>query len=177
MAFVPYLTFASFKVRTLMPAPEVDNLDEVNPGFIDARIAIQTSWINGRLRKRYGNNGVNATLPFGQGQPVPDVVLGWLTALVTYDAYRARGFNPQDPLGELIRADYDAAKAEVKEAADSKDGLFDLPASTEETDSSVTTGGPQAYSETSPYVWTNIEAAVGKAQDAAYTGRGSRFDE
>jgi hypothetical protein len=102
---------------------------------------------------------------YAAATPVPEIVLGWLTLFVTYDAYRKRGTNPQDPNIASLIEDCKTAADEIKEAADSKDGLFDLPTS-EDTDSAITTGYPLAYSETSPYVWTDVEACEGYAQDA-----------
>lgn len=107
--------------------------------------------------------------------PVPEIVLTWLTAMVTYDAYRKRGMNPQDPAGELIVKEYDAAIADLRDAANSKDGLFDLPTN-EDADSAVTTGGPLGSSQQSPYVWTDIEECQARNEDIAFGG-GFGFDE
>lgn len=101
--------------------------------------------------------------------PVPEVVLGWLTVLVTLDVYRRRGVNPQDPVIEMVTADVKRVYEEVKEEADSKDGLFDIPTS-EDQDSAVTTGGPIGYSETSPYIWTDIQRAGAVAEDRSTQG-------
>lgn len=163
----PYLDLAAFKARTLMASGEVDYVAQDSPGFVESRIAIRTSYIHGRLRKRYGNNGAQSTLPFSA--PVPEIVLGWLTSMVTLDVLRKRGINPQDPQAAMYAADAETALAELKEASDSKDGLFDLPSSNVDgSDSAVTTGGPLGYSETSPYVWTIVERNNGRAQDAQY---------
>lgn len=171
----PYLTLATFKTRTLMASGEVDYVEVDSPGFVDARIAIRTSYIHGRLRKRYGNNGAQASLPFSA--PVPEIVLGWLTAMVTLDVLRKRGINPQDPQATMYAADVDTALAELKEAADSKDGLFDLPSTnTDGSDSAVTTGGPLGYSETSPYVWMTVERNNGRAQDFQYLNQAGEGD-
>lgn len=103
--------------------------------------------------------------------PVPGTMLRWLTILVTFDAYQKRGANPQDPALTWIKDAWDETKAEIREAADSKDGLFDLPAS-EDVDSAITTGGPLGYSETSPYVWTDAEERAGRAEDRSRSGTG-----
>ena len=102
--------------------------------------------------------------------PVPETVLGWIVSLVSVDVMRKRGTNPQDPAIVLLVKEFDEAIAELKEAADSKDGLFDLPVN-EDADSAVTTGGPQSYSEASPYVWTDREACEGRQQDGFGRGR------
>jgi hypothetical protein len=156
---VAYLDLAGFKVRTLMASGDVDYVETVEPGFVAARLKLRSSYIDGRLRKRYGQSG---QLPF---TAPPEIILSWLVAMVTYEVMRKRGFNPQDPVGELYTKDNETAMAELKEAADSKDGLFDLPA-VENGDSAVTTGGPLGYAETSPYVWQNFERNKGRAEDA-----------
>lgn len=257
----PYLDLYGFKLRTVMAAAEVDYVETDTPGYTAGRIAVRSSYINGRLRKRYGATATTNSLPLGQtapeligsgttppglslrGQPilgsmqvivsittggatgtavfkwssnngityntgvtsatsvslggtglsvlfpstgtfstdnvyaaatpVPEIVLGWLTTLVTYDLYRKRGVNPQDPQIELLVVEMTNVLAEIKEAADSRDGLFDLPVS-EDEDSAVTTGGPLGTSQTSPYVWTDVERAVGEFQDAEFRG-GNNF--
>jgi hypothetical protein len=127
-----------------------------------------------------GATGMQAAFPVGEysadnvylaSTPVPETVLGWIVAMVTVDDYQKRGVNPQDPMIALCVEALTTAMAELKEAADSKEGLFDLPAC-EDADSAVTTGGPLGYSETSPYAWTDIEANTGRAEDARGRGTG-----
>lgn len=163
---LPYLDFVGFRARTAMAAGEVDYVEGQEPGFITKRIAMRTSWMHARLRKRYGKS-----LPFGD--PVPEILLVWLVALVTYDVMRKRGMNPQDPFGDMLVKEADKAEEEIKEAADSKDGLFDLP-SPEDGDSNVSTGGPLGYSETSPYVGMQKQATQGRLED--FNGNGTGDD-
>lgn len=163
---LPYLTLETFRARSLMSVVEIDYVETDSPGFIDTRITVATSYIHGRLRKRYG-----ATLPFGD--PVPEILREWIVKLVTYECIRKRGINPSDPTAEAYKADAERALAELKEAADSKDGLFDLP-SPEDGDSNVSTGGPLGYSETSPYVWAQKQRNSGVQEDADGTGEGDQ---
>lgn len=230
-----------------MPMGEVSLIEEDSPGYIAERIAVRSSYINSRLRKRYGNSGTANSLPLGQSPPilipsdstnpqvgltgrpaigsirlviaiedgthfkwslnggstyttgvviaplvplvgtgisavfpsgtyslgmlyaadtpVPEAVLAWLTTFVTWDAYRRRGMNPQDPTLEALKGELDTAMAELKEAADSKDGLFDLPTN-EDADSAVTTGFVLGAAQQSPYTWTVEEAQDGHREDA-----------
>jgi hypothetical protein len=262
MAF-PYEDLPGFKSRSTMPPGDVDALENSYPGFVVQSIATESSWINGRLRKRYGNSvagcngntpgnslpwgrvppaliaagtnpptglalvgtpilgslmvGLQVTYPGAAGTavfkytinggvtytmgliplalssiplvgtgmslqvptgavfsldnvyaaatPVPEILLKWVNALVTLACYRRRGFNPQDPSGELIVQAAAETRKEVQEAADSKDGLFDLPAS-EDLDSAVTTGGPLGRSDASPYAWQDRQADRGSRQDS-----------
>jgi hypothetical protein len=249
----PYLDLPGFKRRSVMPPTDVDALDSLYPGFVAARVALASSFINSRLRKRYGTSThlQQSSLPLGQNPPtllaagttppavtlfgrpiigsvqirieittlgalgvavfrwsmdggltfvsgvttaasvaltgtglsalfssgsystdnvysaatpVPESVLGWLTAMVTRDLYLRRGMNPQDPAIEIMGEQYSQALLDLKEASDSKDGLFDLPVS-EDQDSAVTTGGPLSYSETSPYVWQNAQRNIARGED------------
>ncbi len=165
---LPYLTLEGFRVRTLLGVGEVDFVEADSPGFTAARIAIHTSWMHQRLRKRYG-----ASLPFGSKGPVPEIILGWLCALVALDVMRKRGMNPSDPIAEMLTGDAARALEEIKEAADSEKGLFDL-ASVGEPDggSNVTTGGPLFYSEGSPYVNQDKQAIQGRREDSGRNGSG-----
>jgi len=138
------ITTAAFRTRSIMPPGDVDALETVRPGFIAARLDIRTGEIHARLAKRYAT-------PFSSDLP-PDAVVGWLVALVTLDAFLARGFNPSSQQDGLIEADAARARDSIKEAADSKDGLFDLPLrESSQGESGVTLGGPLGYSEASPY--------------------------
>ncbi len=161
---LPYLTLATFRARTIAGDGEVAYVEADSPGFVVARIAIRTSWIHQRLRKRYGKS-----LPFGD--PVPEIILGWLTSLVTLDVLRKRGLNPQDPTAEMFAADALKAEEEIKEAADSKEGLFDIETATD-GGSGVTTGGPLGYSETSPYVSFDRQWVTGRTEDGNHSGSG-----
>ena len=145
-----YLAVASFRVRTVMPGEDVDALEVAYPGFLDAKLVEWSSWLNGRLGKRYG-------VPFTA--PVPEIVLSWLTRLVTLDAYLRRGFDPSSKQdAEIVKA-AENARAEVKEAADSKDGLWDLPLREDAPgQSGIARGGPLGYSEASPYTWTDRQS-------------------
>jgi hypothetical protein len=132
-----------------LPSLRVDCLPAEN--FITRRIADHESWMGSRLTKRYAT-------PFAD--PVPSIVISWLVGLVTADLFAKRGFNPgsaQDEEAILGRAQ--RARDEIKEAADSKDGLFDLPIREDlPGTSAITRGGPLAYSEASAYTWIDVQA-------------------
>jgi hypothetical protein len=122
--------------------------------------------------------GVTAVFPTGtfstdnvytSAAPCPEAFLGWLSALVTVDAYQKRGVNPQDPQLVLVVADRDRSLGEVKEAADTKDGLYDLPLNDDAgTATGIAVGGPLGYSEASPYRAFDIERRRGRAADARH---------
>lgn len=116
-------SIASVKAYTVMPGPDVDVIEQRDPGWILARAAAIQSRIDARLRKRYA-------APFTSP---PGVVLGWLGALLTVDMYTHRGVAPSDAQMVTIQAQADQALAEIKEAADAVQGLFDLPLSSTTT--------------------------------------------
>lgn len=160
------LTLAGWTARTIMPIDDVTDLQAHEPGFLQKRLDGGWSWIMARLAKRYDVNAMAAS--------PPEIVLIWLTNLVTFDAYSKRGFNPSSESDRAAILDaYTEAKAEVKEASDSQNGLFDLPllASNNPSTSGVSRAGPLGYSETSPYVWADSQAVIGSGEDP--TGQGT----
>lgn len=109
-----------------------------------------------------GTTGLTAMFPAGSYDtsnayvaqtPVPEVLLQWLTALVTEDVAIRHGVNTNDPLWTKLADRATLARTQIEQAANTKDGLWDLPVS-EDQGSAVDTGGPMAYSESSPYHWT-----------------------
>lgn len=122
--------------------------------FVESRLVIRTSEINARLRKRYA-------VPFAD--PTPEVVKGWLAALVLPDLYEARGWDDSDAHAQSLKDAAALAREQMKEAADSDVGLYDLPLAQDDTTSAISKGGPQGYSEQSPYSWTDAQSdAVGR---------------
>lgn len=138
-----YLTFAQWRSRSIMPPDESDDLlSNWGPEYFDGKLAEHTSWINARLRKRYAT-------PFSD--PVPEIVLSWLERLVTFDVYLRRGFNPSSQQDEEIKNRMVDAKAEIKEAADSNEGLYDLPLREDSSATGISKGGPWAEYDNTPY--------------------------
>ena len=101
--------------------------------------------------------------------PVPGAVIAWLVSMVTGDVLVRLGTNPADSGAQMFFDDRDRAVAQIKEAADGKDGLLDLPVS-EDQGSAVTTGGVMSYSESSPYTWTDKEACAARYEDGVWSG-------
>jgi len=145
----PYLDVSTFRARTVMPPEDVDYLEERAPGFLLSRLRIATSRIDAKLRKRYA-------VPFVA--PVAEIVLGWVTAIVTVDAYQKRGANPSDAQFAQIVSDRDLALEELEAAANAETGLFELPLREDAPTNAVTRGVPLAYSEPSPYDWIDKQA-------------------
>ena len=143
------LTLAEFRDRTVIPSAMVDELETAAPGWIDNQIAMTVAWVYSRLRKRY-------SVPFSD--PVPETLKAWVTLLVTVRALLRLGIDPRDQQYASIEDDRKMALAEIKEAADSKDGLFDLPVRQDTVTTGITQGLPLAYSEATAYDWTDVQA-------------------
>ncbi len=131
-----------------MLGEDVARLEAVYPGFLDAKLREESGWLNGRLQKRYAT-------PFAT--PVPSIVEKWLVAIVTLWGYKKRGFDALSPEGAEVVKDSETARAEVKEAADSEEGLFDLPLRDDTSATGIARGGPLAYSEPDPYAWMDAQ--------------------
>lgn len=150
MPVIALVDVSGFTLRTVMPPGDVTVLETKAPGWLLSSLQTETAYLYSRLRKRYA-------VPFDAANP-PEVARRWLVQLVTSNAYRKRGANPQDPQLELVEKDRDRALAEIKEAADSNEGLFDLPLHAETAGTGITNGGPLGYSEASPYDWIDVQA-------------------
>ena len=96
--------------------------------------------------------------------PVPETVLRWLRTLADYDVVKHHYRTTTDPALIDLKDDVATVRTEIQQAANSKDGMWDLP-STEDADSAITAGGPLGYSETSPYTWTDRQARDGTFDD------------
>ncbi len=147
-----YLDVEEFKARTIAPASLVDGARTRDASawksYVESRLKIATSRINARLTKRYA-------VPFSA--PYVEIVLGWVTAIVTPELYEKAGWAPSDAQAEKIYAAAERAEAEIKEAADAEEGLYELPLRADTTETGVTKGGPLGYSEADPYAWIDLQ--------------------
>lgn len=117
--------------------------------FIEAQLIAETAKMNSRLAKRYA-------VPF-DASSVPAIMTSWLAAIVTPLVYRKRGIDPTDEQIVALDATAKDARDEIKEAADSDVGLFEIPLRVDNATSGVVNGGPYGYSEASPYCWTDVQ--------------------
>lgn len=153
---VAYLNAEEFKDLSTMADADVDALVALYPQYLAAHLAHWSAWIDSQLRKRYA-------APFAV--PYPEAVKLWLARLVTPRMFLKRGVDPNDAQYVDIVKDADEAKAEIKEAADSETGLYDLPLRADTTATGISKGGPYGYSEASPYVWTDVQSEAGRTED------------
>lgn len=156
-----YLDLNAFAARTSMPEEFVDEIELRSPGWIDQQLGSWSRWVDARLTKRYA-------VPFEA--PYPEIVISWVTWIVTLQCFMRRGVDPNDLEMELFRSDYHRALEEVKESAEAQNGLFALPLREDTTRSGVAKGTPRTYSEASPYVWQDVQARVARGEDGQGEG-------
>lgn len=121
-------------------------LEASRPGHLMALSAAISSGVDARLRKRY-------KVPFGNPAPTncPLKIKMWVADLLTPRAYLSLGVRPSDEQQEAIIAAAKLADSEIKEAADAKEGLFELPLLEGLTASAIDESIPLAYSEQSVF--------------------------
>jgi hypothetical protein len=154
-----YLTIDELKLRAV-GFPWFDELERDYPGWLDAQLEQESRNIDSRLRKRYA-------VPFAL--PAPAKACEWLARLVTHNSHYQRGFRASDDESvELAKTSKTDALAEMKEAADSVVGLYDLPLASGA--SGISKGGPQVYSEQSPYVGFDQQGQTGRSEDSSRRG-------
>lgn len=146
-----YLTPTTYALLTIAPPEYIPEVEIIAPGWLAAQLEYWSSWIDSRLKKRYAT-------PFAAAPNTPPAVTGWLARIVDRELYLKRGINPDDKQTEDVKDRALEAKAEVKEAADSAAGLFELPLRVDTpTVTGVSRGGPLMYSEVSPYTWSVVQ--------------------
>jgi hypothetical protein len=155
-----YLTTDEFKLLTTAPGDYVTDVESAQAGWLGAQLSAHSARINAQLRKRYST-------PFAD--PVPEQVTLWLAQIVTESLMLRRGVDAQDEQFQSIVEMAARAREEIKEAANSQDGLWDLPLN-ETSVSLITRGGPLGYSEASPYVWSTVQAERATSEDESGSG-------
>jgi len=158
-----YLTLAEFRALSLMPGGDIDALELVAAGWILGQLTAGSAAIDARLSKRY-------EAPFAA--PYPVAVTDWLARLVTVRAYLKRGVDANDSQFAEIKADEVAARAEIKEAADAKDGLYELPLRSDTTSGGAVRGLPLVYTEAGPYSWMDVQVDAARDEDSNRGGTG-----
>lgn len=141
-----YLTFAQYKLGTTIKGGLVDLCGQAK---VEEWLDRQSNKICNRLVKRYA---VNFTDP----GPVAGQIKDWLTILVDINVLKFTGGVPDGREDEWASNDLKTVNDELKEAADSEKGLFELPLrNTDISGSAVNVCAPLGYSEQSPYTWTD----------------------
>ena len=156
-----YLDVAGFKLRTIMPATQVDRIEStIAPGWISTNLEASSRWIDMYLAKRY-------RVPFTE--PYPEQLKSWVARMVTARAYLVHGIPASDAQISLVAADSEKAETEIKEAANGQIGLIDLGVE-DRLASNVARGGTRAYSEASPYVGYDVQRDRARREDQRRRG-------
>lgn len=156
MATTPYLDADEFADLTLAPAAYIAEIEAAEPGWTLRQLVHFSAWIDSQLRKRYA-------IPFVA--PFPETVLTWLCDIVTERVYLKVGIDATDKQLDNILQAAQRAREQVQLAANSVDGLFELPLRADDPASAVARGGPLAYTETSPYKWMTVQREIATDED------------
>jgi hypothetical protein len=158
-----YLDITEYKKYSTLPSVDIDYVETEQAGWIDRKLDSVSRFIDLRLRKRY-------TVPLSS--PYPKSVCDFLARMVDPVVLRKRGVDATDQQYQDIVADAQLAREELKEAADSEDGLIDLPVDDTADASAISKGTPRGYSEASPYVAGDVQEELGREEDRAGEGSG-----
>ena len=145
-----YLTLTTYQDLTLAPASYVEFVEAEEPNWINRQLSHLSALLDAKLAKRYAT-------PFDADSP-PVAVQDWLRRMMDLRLYYKRGVDPTDQQFGEIKEDAKAAWAEVADAADSDKGHTELPRRADDPTIGVTRGTPLSYTETSPYIWSDVQA-------------------
>lgn len=163
-----YLTYDEFKARARLPPEYIDGVSACSRDFVTLTLELESAYIDGRLFKRYA-------VPFDPNLPAPLCVQRWLVDLVSLQVWLRRGMDATQMDADLYAKAAEQARLDLKEAADSDTGLWDLPlrvdTTTENTVSGIKKPKLRSYSETSPFVGQRIQRTRGREEDR--NGRGT----
>lgn len=160
-----YLDIDGLKLETVLPSSYVDDVEAMEPGWLDRQIVSRGRWIDAQLSKRYAT----PFAAFDAAEPTPSAVQGWVARLIAPLIMFKRGVDQSDAQFDLIREDADEAKAEIQAAADAEEGLWELPLR-DGGPSGVRRGATRSYSERSPFVHTDVQRRVAFHEDQAGEG-------
>jgi hypothetical protein len=149
-----YLTPEQFFELTLVPQDRLDALQARYPRFLEAQLEGKSGVIDSLLRKRY-------VAPFVA--PYPEPVKQWLWRMLDPIVYLKIGVDASDEQISEIIADGQRVLVELKEAADAKEGLYDLPLRADTTTSGISKPTVLTQSDPTPYV-----GILTQAQRAGY---------
>lgn len=158
-----YLDRIEYLEYTVLPMTTIDEVEAVQEGWLDRKLQAISRAVDARLRKRYA-------VPFAS--PYPDAVKDWVARIMDPLTLKKLGVDATDEQFLSIDADAKAAREEIREAADSEAGLFDLPALDTADASAISKGAPMGYSEASPYVSMDVQEYYGRDEDTDGWGSG-----
>jgi hypothetical protein len=116
-----YLTLAQYRAITTVDGSVVD-LCGTKGKSVQRWLDLSSAHIRARLVKRYAIDWSEV-----ENQPVPDKIIEWLILLVDIPVCKCAGATPEGRVDDWTREDEQRVNDELKEAADSETGLFELP--------------------------------------------------
>jgi hypothetical protein len=144
-----YLTTAEFDLINSLPGISLDEIENNYPGWLSATLVSFSAVIDARLAKRYAT-------PFAS--PVSEQVKNWLVRLVNIRVLLKVGTNSNDSQVQILLDDANLVLAELKEAADAKEGLYDLPLRADTNVSGITKPTILTTSDPNPYIGLRTQA-------------------
>lgn len=151
-----YVDIAAFKQLSVIPSAMVDQLEALEPGWLDSLFSTISALADARLSKR-----VQVPLQ----QPYSPTVVGIIVRIATLDALLKLGVPADDQQVQLVAQQAQAALADLKELADGQLSLLDLGGKDR-----VSYGGVLSYSEASPYAHHDVESERGRREDQSRRG-------
>jgi hypothetical protein len=148
-----YLTANELDLYGCMPGEDREALEDQYPGITVAVIVGVSGVFDSMLSKRYG-------APFET--PYPDALKWNVAQVVAGRLMLKRGYNPESKQDSEIKEAHDLALQWLKDAADPEKGLVELPVKqiNQPGNSAINSGAPLAYSEASPYTWTDRQREI-----------------
>jgi hypothetical protein len=145
-----YLTFAEYRSKSRIKNALIDTCGQPK---VEQFLEEYSGTIRDRLTKRYA-------VDFTDPGPVPATIAKWLVWGVDYDVLFYVGGNPEGREDEFAKERWTLANDELKEAANSETGLFELPLRNTDPlgNSAINKGGPFVKSFLTPFSFWKITA-------------------
>jgi Protein of unknown function (DUF1320) len=145
-----YLTREQFLSRTIMPKSYIYDIESEQRDFTDLRLVAGSAKIDGMLRKRYLTPFYATPLTNPPVVDAPEVVRDWLCDIANMDMWVRHAPAPTDEGFQFFLSRYNAAIAQILNAANAETGLWDLPLNSTDAATGIT-GGVISGSWSSPY--------------------------
>lgn len=140
-----YLALAAYRSITTIDGSVVD-VCTAKGKDVTRWLELKSAHIRARLVKRYA-------VDFTDPGPTPDKIIEWLVKLVDIEVWACAGGLPEGREDGWADKDRDRVEAELKEAADSDTGLFELPLRNTDPlgNAAINKGGPFVQEYLTPF--------------------------
>jgi hypothetical protein len=150
------ITIQELKSLTNLAKGTVEVFESEDSEWLQATIDSETARVYAKLRKRYA-------VPFIA--PVPTIVREWVAAYVDHRMLVKIGVSVGDVVIEAVKARVDATALAITDAAESVEGLTELPLNADAGASGVISPATFFYSETSPFRAWDLQLERGRFED------------